>query len=184
MNREIFQQLFGSASVANAIISSSASTDDIGVVLRMHLVTESFLEAFICSAIGKSELFSVEPDDKITLKLNYHSKLGLAQKLGLPIPAYRALEKLNGMRNKLAHRIEQDFITDPILDSLKTQVSKIDTFATNAIEEEKAEYFYPDEGSKRSYSLTSEETPKRIKLMILVLALIRRATHVTVGNYE
>ena len=181
MNKKIFQQLFGNSSVANAVISSSESTDDVGVVLRMHLVTESFLEAFICSAIGKSELFSADPDDRITLKLNYHSKLGLARKLGLPIPAYRALEKLNGMRNKLAHRIEQDFITDSILESLEVQVRNIDVGISHPLEEEQAEFFLPNGDSWGIYPLSSNETPKRIKLMILVSALIRRSTQITVG---
>ncbi|MSE15559.1 hypothetical protein GKC49_10615 [Pantoea agglomerans] len=181
MDREIFQQLFGSTSVANAIISSSESVDDIGVVLRMHLVTESFLEAFICSALGSAEVFSTDSDDRVVLKLNYHSKLGLAYKLGLPLPAYRAFEKLNGMRNKLAHRIEHDFITDSTLDSLTSQIRNIDVGITHPLEEEQAEFFHPNGDSRGVFSLTSEETPKRVKLMILVSALIRRSTQVTVG---
>ena len=173
--------MFGRLSVANALISASESSDEIGVVLRMHLVTESFLEAFICSALDNANVFATESDDKVVLKLNYHSKLVLAQKLGLPLPAYKGLEKLNNLRNKLAHRIDHDLVTKPVIDSISSHVRNIITEPNITLEEERAEIYNTEGESTGIHSLSSNNTPNTIKLMILISSLIRRTTQITVG---
>lgn len=181
MNFEIFQTLFGRQSVANALISSSESSDEIGVVLRMHLVTESFLEAFICAAVNNADMFSTESTDKVVLRLNYQSKLGLALKLGLPLPAYKAMERLNTMRNKLAHRIENELIDEAVLESLSTYAKSIQCGENHRLSEEGAEFFNADGSSRSVHKLSDPATPNRIKLMIIISALIRRATKVSFG---
>jgi len=181
MNFEIFQTLFGRQSVANALISSSESSDEIGVVLRMHLVTESFLEAFISAAVNNVDMFSAEPTDKVILRLNYQSKLGLALKLGLPLPAYKAMDRLNTMRNKLAHRIDNELIDESVLESLSTHVKSIQCGESHHLSEEGAEFFNSDGSSRSVHKLSDPATPNRIKLMIIISALIRRATKVSFG---
>jgi len=181
MNFEIFQTMFGHQSVANALISSSESSDDIGVVLRMHLVTESFLEAFICAAVNNADMFSTEPADKVVLRLNYQSKLGMALKLGLPLPAYKAMERLNTMRNKLAHRIDNELIDESVLESLSTHAKSIQCDEGHRLSEESAEFFNADGSSRGVHKLSDPSTPNRIKLMIIISALIRRATKISFG---
>jgi len=181
MNFEMFQTLFGRQSVANALISSSESSDEIGVVLRMHLVTESFLEAFICAAVNNANMFSTEPSDKVVLRLNYQSKLGLALKLGLPLPAYKAMERLNTVRNKLAHRIDNGLIDEALLESLSTHTKILQCGENHYLSEEGAEFFNADGSSRGVHKLSDPATPNRIKLMIIISALIRRATKVSFG---
>ena len=174
MDKRIFHKLFGSVSVGGAIVSSFESEDDIGVVLRIHLITEAFLEAFICAAVGNEKIFDNSKSDAIFFKLNYHSKLGLAYKLGLPVPAYKVLEKLNSLRNKLAHRIDEVIISDNVIATMANFTKEIDGDKSFPLIEEKAEFFKPDGTSEKVYSLSSPSTPNRIKLLIVMVALIRR----------
>jgi len=176
MNSAIFQRLFGNEVIGNAIISCSESEDDVGVVLRLHLITENYLEAFICSAIQLEHLFDTDLSNGKPFKLNYYKKLEFASKLGLPNSSLKALEKLNHLRNQLAHRIQSDLVDDATITSLSDHVRSIDGDTTLPLVEEQAEFFNFDGSSRAKYSVTSVETPNRIKLMILVLALIRRTT--------
>jgi len=182
MNLFIFRKLFDS--VRDAFIASSDSTDDLGVVLRLHLVTESFLEAFICSAIRKEDLFDTEPKEGRVFKLNYFKKLEFAAKLGLPLPTFKALDKLNQLRNNLAHKIQNDFIENSVIESLSSHVKSIGGEDKVPMTEEAAEFFNED-GSKRAiYHLKDADTPNRVKLMILISSLIRRTTGETLGFYQ
>lgn len=176
MNSEIFTKLFGNDTISDAIISCSESEDDIGVVLRLHLITENYLEAFICAAIGLENLFDTEPSIGKPFKLNYYKKLELASKLGLPEASFKALDKLNYLRNQLAHRIQSDLIDDAIISSLSTHIRNIDGDTLLPLIEEKAAFFNPDGSSRDIYSMKSNKTPVRIKMIILVFSLIRRTT--------
>ncbi|WP_312630968.1 hypothetical protein [Pantoea piersonii] len=184
MNLFIFRKLFDNDSVRNAFIASTDSTDDLGVVLRLHLVTESFLEAFICAAIRKEDLFDTDPKEGRTFKLNYFKKLELAAKLGLPIATFKALDKLNQLRNNLAHKIQNDFIDNSVIESLSSHVKSIGGEDKVPLAEEAAE-FYNEDGSKRAkYHLKDPKTPNRVKLMILISSLIRRTTGEALGFYQ
>lgn len=181
MNKNIFQTLFGQEHIANAIISSSESKDDLGVVLRLHLVTENYLEAFICAAIGKEDLFDTEPSEGKAFKLNYYKKLELASKFGLPISSFKAFDKLNSLRNSVAHRIQTDFIDDAVIASLTSHVTSIDGNTDSPLVEQSAEFFNGDGSSRELHHLNSNNSPNRIKLMIIVSALIRRTTERCIG---
>lgn len=182
MNTFIFRKLFDSDSVTNAMIASTESKDDLGVVLRLHLITETFLEAFICSAIKNESLFSTEGGRPF--KLNYYKKLEFAAKLGLPQSSFKALDKLNTLRNNLAHQIQTDFINDSIIESLSSFVRNIDGDATLPLHEEMAEFFNEDGSQRARYSFKSTDTPNRVKLIILVSSLIRRTMGKTHGFYQ
>lgn len=184
MNLFIFRKLFDTDSVSNAIIASSDSTDDLGVVLRLHLVTESFLEAFICSAIRKEDLFENDPKDGRAFKLNYFKKLEFASRFGLPQPTFKALDKLNQLRNNLAHKIQNDFIENSVIDSLSSHIKSIGGEDKVRLSDERAEFFNPDGSKKGTYHLNGSDTPNRIKLMILISSLIRRTTGKSLGFYQ
>lgn len=184
MDTFIFRKLFDQNSVTNAIIASTESEDDLGVVLRLHLVTETFLEAFICSGIKNETLFSTAPDAGRHFKLNYFKKLEFAAKLGLPLSSFKALEKLNTLRNNLAHRIQTDFIDDSIIESLSSHVRTIDGDTPILLNEEQAEFFNEDGSQRAYYTFNSTSTPNRVKLIMLVSSLIRRTTGKTHGFYQ
>ncbi|MCS3401400.1 MULTISPECIES: hypothetical protein [Pantoea] len=184
MNLFIFRKLFDTDSVRNAFIASTDSADDIGVVLRLHLVTESFLEALICSAIRKEDLFDTEPEEGKAFKLNYFKKLELAAKFGLPLPSFKALDKLNLLRNNLAHKIQNDFIENSVIESLSSHVKSIGGEDKVPLAEEAAEFFNEDGSKRATYRLVDADTPNRVKLMILISSLIRRTTGETLGFYQ
>lgn len=184
MNLFIFRKLFDTDSVRNAFIASTDSTDDLGVVLRLHLVTESFLEAFICSAIRKEDLFDTEPKEGRVFKLNYFKKLEFASKLGLPLPTFKALDKLNQLRNNLAHKIQNDFIESSVIESLSSHVKSIGGEDKVPLADEAAEFFNEDGSKRATYFLKDTDTPNRVKLMILISSLIRRTTGETLGFYQ
>jgi len=184
MNIFIFLKLFDTNSVNKAFIASTDSSDDLGVVLRMHLITESFLEAFICSAFQKKDLFEIESKEGKAFKLNYFKKLELATKLGLPLSTYKALDKLNVLRNSLAHKIDNDFIGNSVIESLAFHVKSIGGEDKVSLAEEGAEFFNKDGSKRATYHFNDSKTPNRVKLMILISSLIRRTIGETLGFYQ
>lgn len=184
MNNFIFIKLFDNKSVRNALIASTESKDDIGVVLRLHLITENFLEAFICSAIGKENLFDSTSKEGRPFKLSYFKKLELASKLGLPTPSFRVLDKFNSLRNGLAHNIHTDFIEKSFITSLADLIRNIDNDVDLSLNEESLELFDSDGISKGSYEFKAHETPNRVKLIILVSSLIRKTIGKCLGFYQ
>jgi hypothetical protein len=92
-----------------------ATKDDDGVIseiLRIHLVTEYLLEELIRLVLEKN----AEP--VLSIGLKYSQKLELASKLELieefnllPVYVVGSLRKLNKLRNRVAHRLNE-FVND------------------------------------------------------------------------
>ncbi|MNU43064.1 hypothetical protein D3C71_318400 [compost metagenome] len=79
----------------------AAETDDeLGTVLRLHLLVETFLET-ARDVLLQPELKRFAPEPR-----NFADKLGYAAVSGLPIPLAEVMHHLGKMRNKLAHRDE------------------------------------------------------------------------------
>lgn len=58
MNPEIFESKFIMNEATWQRIERLVNTeDDIGLVLRVHLITEAMIEAFCCAAVGNQNLF-------------------------------------------------------------------------------------------------------------------------------
>jgi len=184
MNIFIFQKLFDNKSVHKALIASTECKDDIGVALRLHLITENFLEAFICASIGKENLFDPKPDTVRPFKLNYFKKLELAERLGLPMQSFRVLDKFNGLRNDLAHKITIEAINKNLIASLADLVRNMDNDSDLHLDDECAEFFNANGTSKGFFSFKSKETPNRIKLIIIIRSFIRRTISKCIGFYQ
>ncbi|WP_455810772.1 hypothetical protein [Pseudomonas graminis] len=184
MNIFIFQRLFDNRSVHKALIASTECTDDIGVALRLHLITENFLEAFICASIGKENLFDPKPNSGRPFKLNYFKKLELAEKFGLPIQSFRVLDKFNSLRNDLAHKITTETIDKNLIASLADLVRNLDNDIDLRLDDECAEFFNAQGTSNGVFPFKSEETPNRIKLIIIISSFIRRTISKCIGFYQ
>jgi hypothetical protein len=73
------------------------SQDDVGVLLRCHLLAESILGKFLSTyRIGALKTLIPEPQQ-------FGQKLALSSAFGLPVELGLAMHQLNLMRNKLAH---------------------------------------------------------------------------------
>lgn len=77
---------------------AAETEDDIGAVLRCHLLTEKFLIWFLDTKLSKQlRVYIKEPRE-------FGGKLSLAVALGLPLPFAAVAKQLNNIRNDLAHR--------------------------------------------------------------------------------
>ncbi|MDH1499314.1 hypothetical protein [Comamonas terrigena] len=77
---------------------AAETEDDIGAVLRCHLLTEKFLIWFLETKLSKElRVYIKEPRE-------FGGKLSLAVALGLPLEFAAVAKQLNNVRNDLAHR--------------------------------------------------------------------------------
>ena len=106
------------------IMNGLKTDDEIGAVLRIHLICEQFLEIYICHICNQEKMFWFQEkkdkeEQKITISFDH--KLKMAKTLGLPEWNYKILANLNTIRNRLAHRIGQQ-VCPKKLESIKTTV--------------------------------------------------------------
>lgn len=110
MNFKIFENEFAlNEKTWSHLISMLNSEDDIGVVLRAHLLTEKMLEAW-CSAASNNIHFFDGFGDSVTM--SYAAKLKLASNFGLNDFSYKELKAINKIRNVRSHQIYNAEITD------------------------------------------------------------------------
>ena len=101
MNFNIYMEIAGDDKFNQSFIEASASSDAIGIVLRMHLMCELLAEAWACAACNQKDLFV---DGEQTIRIECDAKLKLARNLGMPKPLYNAMKVINKVRNKFAHQ--------------------------------------------------------------------------------
>ena len=81
----------------NLLISAAETEDEVGTVLRTHLIVEKILVWYIdCRRTGEIGNYVKEPRE-------FGNKLSLAAAFGLPLAFVRVLHQLNIIRNKIAH---------------------------------------------------------------------------------
>ncbi|MBN5205386.1 hypothetical protein JY462_11220 [Serratia marcescens] len=114
MNFNIYMEIAGDDKFNQSFIEASASSDAIGIVLRMHLMCELLAEAWACAACGQRDLFM---DGEKTIRIECDAKLKLARNLGLPTPLYNAMKMINKVRNKFAHQ-HSSVITEAEISSI------------------------------------------------------------------
>lgn len=81
------------------LITAAETEDEIGTVLRMHLVIDQLLESYLTHRI------TAELKPYIKIPRYTGQKLSFAAAFGMPIPFVRAIQEVNGIRNGLAHKV-------------------------------------------------------------------------------
>lgn len=110
MNKAIFESMFiNNDTTWGRVTSALTSEDDIGVVLRVHLITEQMIEAFCCAASGNAKFFEGFGE---SLTMSYAAKLKLASNFGLNKHSYDELKYVNKVRNARAHKIDNAALTE------------------------------------------------------------------------
>lgn len=99
------------------------SEDDIGVVLRLHLLTEKILEAWCCSASNNPRFFDGFGE---SLTISYAAKLKLASNFGLNEHSYLEFKQINKIRNVRSHQIDNPQITDKEIQQMISLISNGD----------------------------------------------------------
>ncbi len=85
--------------------------DPISFVLRIHLVTEHYMNRFLVACLPKCEQFL----GKDAVKLGYHEKARIIGSLDiLPQEVIHFLLDLNALRNQLAHNLDRDITKDDV----------------------------------------------------------------------
>ncbi|PHM59101.1 hypothetical protein [Xenorhabdus sp. KK7.4] len=186
MNYQIFSTLFQDTHTPNAWINLAENTSPMVTVLTTHLLCEGFLEAYICSKVNIPDLFSDTPEaGKVKFKMQFSSKLKFAQRLGLPLDAYKAIDILNNIRNEFAHRLLQAEISNEKINQIAANVNKIHCYENqHALEEEKFEYTSEDGQTTHIYAFNDPQTPNAMKLIIAYGSLITRLIQLVKDKYK
>lgn len=121
MNKNIFNEMVLNDKTWERLSSMMKSEDDIGVVLRLHLVTEKILEAWCCAASNNQNFFDGFGE---SLTMSYAAKLKLASNFGLNEFSYQEFKEINRIRNARSHQIDNSQITDQEIHKMITHISK------------------------------------------------------------
>lgn len=79
------------------LIAAAETEDEVGTVLRIHLIVEQVLVWYI----GQRRTAEIVPYVKVPRE--FGGKLSLSAAFGLPLPLVRVIHQINVIRNKLAH---------------------------------------------------------------------------------
>lgn len=110
------------------VLALTKSNDEIGVVLRIHFILESFIELW-CNKITKNEdFFEFRP------RPNFSLKLEIAKKLGLNAEVVRFIKTFNKIRNGIAHK-KRNAISKNNIDSLRQALDSMPSLASDVIAE-------------------------------------------------
>ncbi len=151
------------------IIAAAETEDEIGTVLRLHLVIEEFLKFYLSrKRIGEIATYTNEPK-------YFAGKLYLSVAFGLPIPIARVAHQINKIRNNLAHKREGLTINPVDIKELARRVnllSEIDSSFT-PVENQSAELPVKYPGEKIAFGSGGVRTDFLIAVMAYYGFMIR-----------
>ncbi|AUV26652.1 hypothetical protein HV265_08775 [Citrobacter sp. RHBSTW-00678] len=170
MNFYVFMNVAQFDVVPDSMIQIMSTTDNIGAVLRSHLICEQLAEAWVCGICNNENVFGTA-DDRVKIECN--AKLKVARNLGLPIPLYNAMKRLNTLRNLFAHTHQAD-ISDNVIASITDNIRSMSPDRTLVGLADPEIEIYDEDGSVQGRHLfSSTATPGRIKLAVLTAEIIR-----------
>ena len=85
-----------------ALINAFKGNDDLGVVIRSHIIIEQYLNDIIESVLAKPEIY------RKNINLDYHVKVKVVTAIGLHKRFESALNALGKLRNDFAHNIRSN----------------------------------------------------------------------------
>lgn len=173
MNKQMFINKVNEIGVNKLLIQAIQTEDDIGAVLRIHLLSERLSEAWICAACDADNFFG---EGNYSVRINCSDKFKLARNLGVPDELYSALKMINSIRNNLAHGSGHNLISDESIDKLvnllkgfqlENQSNKWGVDVPLLVNGQ-------DGLTSCEYSIYDKNTPNRIKLYICFSFLMSR----------
>ena len=179
MNLKIFFELFDEGHANHILWEDTLRIDKpMVIVLTLHLMCENFLEAWICSYVNIQDLFKEDlkgKDEKVKFNMPFQNKLKFAQRLGLPMPAYHAINKLNAIRNNFAHKLNFNVIENSQIKSISDYVESIKSESiSHTLEQEGIEVYSESGEIEKRYLFSDITTPNTVKLVIMYGFLIRK----------
>ncbi|EOI1327382.1 TPA: hypothetical protein ACIJOS_001870 [Citrobacter koseri] len=175
MNKNIFNEMvLYNEQTWERLSSMMKSEDDIGVVLRLHLITEKIIEAWCCAASNNPKFFDGFGEN---LTMSYAAKLKLASNFGLNDFSYQELKEINRIRNARSHQIDNAQITDKEIQKMITHISE--GGQKDLIEDEKFGIWVDGQG----IHLNKDGIPNREKFIAILAGVIHRITK-QANNYD
>ncbi|MFH8134196.1 hypothetical protein ABU178_08415 [Pantoea osteomyelitidis] len=147
-------------------MAACETEDDIGVVLRLHLMLEKDLEAWCICASQNNNIFRGFGEN---LNLDFSAKNQLAFNFGLSESLNKLIKRFNKIRNVRAHQIDSFALTDPEIESLTSLASQHYPDNLLAVNE-----FQIQIRGGEPLSFTDKGTPNRLKLVMLYSVLKMR----------
>ncbi|WP_434657328.1 hypothetical protein J3P96_11925 [Pseudomonas sp. R3-56] len=107
---------------SDILIAAAETDDEIGCVLRIHLMVEQFLTVYV------REKRQPELKAFVSSPREFGQKLAYSTAFGLPLPIAAVAHQINNIRNKMAHNMDQSFNDGDIqqLARLVNQMSDVD----------------------------------------------------------
>lgn len=176
MNSEMFNSMFiSNENTWRRLTTMMATDDDLGCLLRIHLMTENMLEAWCCSASNNPLFFK---DFGANLTMSYIAKLKLASNFGLNSFSYNELKEINKIRNAHSHQIDNYAISDLEISTLMKLIRKGDQ---NELVDSPSCGIWVDE---KMILLNDQTITNRQKLVAILGLIIFRVSNQANGIYS
>jgi len=180
MNAKIYMDVFTSIDVNSFVIKASQTEDTTGAVLRVHLLCEKMIEAWVCAATGFEQLFD---DDGNQLLMECNTKLKLAKNTGMPEGIYKALKVINSLRNDVAHNPSKQEIPDGRIASIRSHLDNHLSSVGRALTAKQYINTFNDKGDELAFvTFDSEEPSNKLKLCLALNIIVGEMTIVVASK--
>lgn len=173
MNKQMFINKVNEIGVNKLLMQAIRTEDDIGAVLRIHLLSEQLSEAWICAACDAGNFFG---EGNYSVRINCSDKFKLARNLGVPDALYSALKMINSIRNNLAHGSGHNLISNESIEKLVNLLKgfQLENPADAWQIDDPLLVKSKDGSTITEYTIYDENTPNRLKLFICFAFLMSR----------
>nr|WP_318382727.1 hypothetical protein [uncultured Enterobacter sp.] len=184
MNFDIFMEVSGFTFEAKTFEKIMLGKNNLASCMTTHLAIERFLEAWICSFVGIKDLFINDSKDKskVRFSMNFMGKAKLAQRMGLPLAAYRIIEKLNNIRNNFAHQHDYEGATHHEFIEIIGSVDKLPSYDHKALGDEDYMVYIDDGEGQHTHQLSAESCPHELRYAAITYGLLIRCLHYMINE--
>ncbi|PKB91062.1 hypothetical protein A8A01_03065 [Ewingella americana] len=167
--------------ISDLIIKATSIDDDIGTTLRIHLLCERLVEAWLCAHCDSMALFGT---DKEKVKIECDSKIALAANLGLPKQITKTLKTINSLRNDIAHNSDNQGISDSRIQSMSASIGDYLLTSGEDIKKVFITFMDPNGIEVETVTLSSEGSKNRLKLCLIFMVLMRELMKVVASKHS
>lgn len=183
MDARIFMDYCNSIDISNLFAKAATTDDDIGTTLRLHLLCERMVEAWICACCNCPDLFGT---DKNKVLIECNTKIKMAENLGIPPELIKPIKTINSMRNDLAHNPTIQTISDPRIQSLRDTLAEYFKHhpVGPSLDDCKVGVFDSNGDLSEEVSLDSDSSKNRTKLVLLFSKLMQFLLKFVAENHK
>ncbi|MEG5498271.1 hypothetical protein [Enterobacter bugandensis] len=183
MNARIFMDYCHAIDVPTLLSRATLSDDDTGTALRLHLLCERMVEAWICACCDCANLFG---SDKNKVRIECDAKIAMAGNLGVPSELVKTLKTFNSLRNDLAHNPSIQEIPNSRIQSMKDSLNGYLALFGDEITLEKTlvRIEGADGETIEQNAFNSTGTPNRLKLCLIFVKIMKCLLKLVAANHK